>query len=102
MKRYGHARERRGISKGRTVAVVLAGAWGAAFAASGAETAPRAFCEHHGGAVTETGDPRVFICCYERQGRCVASNLDSRKSRLLHLPDDLRGVVRPPALASGH
>ena len=93
---------RNGPVAGRVIAALLAGALGSgAAAAPGAAPAPRTFCEQRGGAVTETGDPRVFICCYQARALCVASNLGSRKSRLLHLPDGARGLVRRPSVASG-
>lgn len=64
--------------------------------------AERDFCRHRGGAVLETGDADVHICCYPARQRCLAVNARSQLSRLIEFPDassdaqaaDTRGEAR--------
>lgn len=84
-----------------TVAVlVLAGAsWAAGdnAAAAGQTWSPRAFCVARGGAVTETPDPQVHVCCYAAGQRCVAVNERHRNTVRLTPPADVPAAL--PATA---
>ena len=58
-------------------------------AARGEETfSPRGFCEASGGAVLETGDPDIHICCYAARQRCLAVSNRSHTSVRVIFPDD--------------
>lgn len=54
--------------------------------------APRAFCEHRGGTVTETGDREVYVCCYREQRKCLVSNTRLKQSVVVDLPWDVQGL----------
>ena len=49
---------------------------------------PRGFCEASGGAVLETGDPDIHICCYAARQRCLAVSNRSHTSVRVIFPDD--------------
>lgn len=47
----------------------------------------RDFCRQRGGAVLESGNADVHVCCYPACQRCVAVNTRSQLSRLVEFPD---------------
>ena len=55
---------------------------------------PRAYCAANGGAMLETGNPDVHICCYAASRRCVAANDRSRTSVRTSFPDDSDAGLR--------
>lgn len=59
----------------------------------------RAFCTTRGGAVLETGNPDIHICCYMHPHRCVAVDSHSGTSVRLEFPGNL--VETSPKLALG-
>lgn len=57
---------------------------------------PRGYCQAHGGAVLETGDPDIHVCCYAAKQRCRVVNDRSRKSVPVAFPDDFSGAAPVP------
>ncbi|MFZ5622461.1 MAG: hypothetical protein ACOY5W_15690 [Pseudomonadota bacterium] len=81
---------------GTVAGMALAGAsWAAAGASAEGERAwsPRAFCLARGGAVTETPDPQVHVCCYAAGQRCVAVNERHRSTVRLRPPADVPAAL---------
>lgn len=50
---------------------------------------PRDYCHATGGAVLETGDKDIYICCYAAKQHCLAINTRSRTSVQVIFPDDI-------------
>lgn len=71
---------------GTVLAILLTGASAAEAGERATEAqpwSPQTFCRENGGVVTQTGDPRVHICCYAQKRRCVSVDERSRSTELL-------------------
>lgn len=78
-----------GLTLSISISAALAGLLWTTSAGSEQAFSPRDYCHATGGAVLETGDRDIYICCYAAKQHCLAINTRSRTSVQVIFPDDI-------------